>query len=217
MSRGERAVMRRAALQARAALSPEQVSEFSRAVARRFFALPEVAGAEGIMFYLAFRNEVDTLPMVREALESGKLVAAPRTLVAERRLVPVRLCRPGALAPGGYGILEPAGPEAVPVDPARLDVVAVPGVLFDVSGRRLGYGAGYYDRFLAGLVPRPLCVGLAYDFQVVAALPERPGDVPVDIIVTETRVVRAGGACGGGDGDAGGSGLQDRRRPPAPG
>ena len=99
---------------------------------------------------------------------------------------------------GRSACIEPAASAAeVPLD--ALDVVIVPGLAFDADGRRLGFGGGYYDgAFGAGKSGsghrRPALIGLAYDFQIVAHCPADDGDVPVDLVVTEARVLRPAGA-----------------------
>jgi 5-formyltetrahydrofolate cyclo-ligase len=91
-----------------------------------------------------------------------------------------------ALQPSRFGICEPRSGEAVPL--ARIDLVVLPGVAFDKKGIRLGYGLGCYDRALAA-IERPTLVGLAYDFQVVNALPREEHDIPVDMVVTERKIL----------------------------
>ena len=92
--------------------------------------------------------------------------------------------RPGALlVPGPFGVQEPAGAVCTP------EVVVVPLLAFDRRGHRLGYGGGFYDRTLAGLVPRPLAIGFAFSMQEVAAVPTDDTDAPLDLVVTEAEVI----------------------------
>jgi 5-formyltetrahydrofolate cyclo-ligase len=97
--------------------------------------------------------------------------------------------RPGdPLHPTDYGPREPA--RRVPVDPSAVDVVITPGLAFDRRGHRLGYGGGYYDRYLARLHPAAARVGIAFSVQLVDELPVESVDQPVDVIVTDQEVIR---------------------------
>ncbi|MCL6581100.1 MAG: 5-formyltetrahydrofolate cyclo-ligase [Firmicutes bacterium] len=147
--------------------------------------------ARTVMVYLAFRGEVPTDLIVRRAAEDGKVVCAPVTLPAERRLVPVRLTGlAGELRPGAYGILEPDPARYPAVPPDRVDLVVVPGVAFDLRGARLGYGGGYYDRFLASEARRAVRAGLAFEVQISATpLPAAPHDCLMDLVFTERRII----------------------------
>ena len=93
----------------------------------------------------------------------------------------------GDLTPGRYGIPDPSG---VGWEPQLADLIVVPGVAFDLSGRRIGYGKGYYDRSLHRLEGSGRLVGFCYDFQLLQEIVGEPHDVTMDIIVTESRVVR---------------------------
>lgn len=125
-------------------------------------------------------------------------MAVPVSKPAERKIIPVRLNSFEELTAGPYGIREPdmhvqlaaghlnALPDALSVQ--ELDVVIVPGVAFDRKGGRLGYGGGYYDRFLPQLRPNALKIGIAYQLQMVEQLPMETHDIPLDLIVTEKSV-----------------------------
>jgi len=187
-----RARVRRAALARRDALAPAARARLSRRIARRVAALPEFRRASTVMAYATFRSEVDTAPLIAAALAKKKRVLLPRTVVEGRALEP-REFAPGALlVAGAYGIPEPP-PDAPRADPADIDLVIVPGACFDEGGNRLGYGGGYYDRFLprAG---RAATVGVAFEAQVVPAVPPAEHDVPLGAVVTERRVIRPAGA-----------------------
>jgi 5-formyltetrahydrofolate cyclo-ligase len=188
----ERERLRRAAVARRNGLAPATREALSRAMTERLWGLPEVAGARTLLVSLSVGSEVSTQPLVAEARRRGLRVAVPVTLTAERRLLPTELPADDRLVAGPFGILEP-GPEArVPVEVDRLDLAVVPGAAFDPQGNRLGWGAGYYDRLLADIRPDAPIVALAFECQLVSAIPVKPHDVPVDVIVTERRVIRSG-------------------------
>jgi len=185
---GARRAIRRRARAAREAMGPGERRGASTRVTRALLRLDAVRSARVVMAYAAFRGEVDLSAFVEELLASGVRVVLPRTLVEERRLEPYPVGNLDELEPGAYGIPEPPA-RGKPVPPALIDVVIVPGVAFDPRGNRLGYGAGYYDRFLSTIPPHTVAVAPAFEVQVVEGIPARPDDVPVDVIVTETRVI----------------------------
>ena len=188
---GEKDRIRGTMRQLRIALEPGERSRLNSGISRRFFLMPEYEGATHIMFYASFAGEVCTWSMMARAIDEGKIVYLPRTEPAQRRLIPVRTRWRGGkienLVPGAYGICEPTGPGA---DPGSLDLVCVPALAFDREGFRVGYGGGYYDRFLEGLSPRAGAVGLGYAFQVLSRVPRGDHDLPVDAVATEEEVIR---------------------------
>jgi len=146
--------------------------------------------AERIMMYASFRSEVDTWRLIRRTAAGGKDVFLPRTDVRRRELVPVRVelrrgCLEG-LVQGPYGIPEPGGPETAP---CLLDMVCVPALAFDRMGYRLGYGGGFYDRFLDRLRPETVTVGLSYGTQLIECAPRDDHDLPVDFVVSDEGVI----------------------------
>lgn len=159
----------------------------------RLFNSPPLSHCRTLLLYAAFGAEMATAGMFRAAAARGIRVAYPRLEVAQRAIVPVVADDLGDLNPGAFGILEPTKGEVL--RPADLDIIIVPALALTESGKRLGYGGGYYDRFLAragNAVP----IGVTYDAFVVADLPDEPHDQRVRWIVTERRarqVERVGG------------------------
>lgn len=173
----------------RAAVDPGAAGAAAGVVAERVLALPELATARRVFSCLSFGDELDTRGLVARLLASGREVYLPRTEPREHRL---RLHRyPCPLAAHRIGLEEPT-PESPELEADAIDdtidVALVLGLAFDGDGYRLGYGAGYFDRFLAR---RPFpAVGLAFDFQLVDALPREPHDVPMAVVVSERRTLR---------------------------
>jgi 5-formyltetrahydrofolate cyclo-ligase len=181
--------LRRAALAARDALSPEERARRSAAICARAQGIPELAGAHTVMIFATFRTEIDTAPLIAWALAAGKVVCLPR-IVGPRRMLAFRVSDPAAdLAPGTWDIPEPVQSCEL-VDPADIDAVVVPGAAFDCDGSRCGYGGGFYDNFLPQTRDRVPRVALAFEAQIVDVLPCEPHDLPVTVIVTEDRVIR---------------------------
>jgi len=141
--------------------------------------------ARAVLFYAPIRNELDIWPAVAVAMQEGKLVCLPRFDDSIQTYIACRVEDPQAdLQAGRYGVREPRqGCEAVALN--RLDFALVPGVAFDLHGRRLGQGRGYYDRLLAEMSGNRC--GVAYDEQIVRAVPVQPHDSYVNCILTPTR------------------------------
>ena len=128
------------------------------------------------MFYIDFDGEVDTQDMITQAHKLGKIIAVP-VCRAKREMDPCLLREKSKLVRGLYGISEPAIKK--PLEPQDLNLVVVPGVAFDKQGRRLGRGKGYYDRFLGKIPSHVNTLGLAFDFQVLPAIPVTKRDIRV--------------------------------------
>jgi 5-formyltetrahydrofolate cyclo-ligase len=171
----------------RARLSIEERARRSLAVAERLAALPLFRDARVVALYAPLGTEVDSTEMARAVLARGGEVAYPRTVPGERRLVFAR-CDRAELVKGPLGAGEPP-PDAREVPLDALGCVVTPGVAFSEDGVRLGRGGGYYDATLR-LAPRVPRVGVAFDVQLVAALPREPHDAQLDAIVTESRTLR---------------------------
>ncbi|VVC02770.1 5-formyltetrahydrofolate cyclo-ligase family protein [Candidatus Burarchaeum australiense] len=164
----------------------ELVEKKSAAIMERLFGLKEFAEAKTILFYAAKKDEVQTRCMVQKALDQGKRVALPITVVEGKNLVLAEIRNLDRLEAGAFGVPEPM--DYVPVDPEDVDLVVVPGVAFDLHGDRLGHGMGYYDKLLKQ-IPDAVFVGLAFEFQIVDDIPEEEHDVAVHKVVTEERVI----------------------------
>ena len=180
-------------------MSPGERTRLSAAVAAQLETLPELvaAGASGGtvagFVALAAKGEVDPGATLVAARARGARVVLPRVSAVPPRLRfhDVDPTERAALAPGPFGLLEPA-PASPEVAVESIDVMLLPGLAFDRAGNRLGYGGGYYDE-AAGRVRSAghgLLVGLAYDFQIVDRCPAGEADVAVDCVVTEREIVR---------------------------
>lgn len=185
-----KAWIRRLLLRRRESLSEWTRAQWASRIQEHLLSLPGVARARWIHFYAAVRGEVPTREMMWACLARGMRVVVPRVDPQGRRLEFSEIRDPDRdLIPGFRGILEPPPTRFRPVSPEVLEVVVLPGVGFDLQGHRLGYGGGFYDRLLATLLPRPLCIGLAYSLQVVPALPREDHDVRMDWVVTEIQAL----------------------------
>lgn len=184
---------RRAGLAARRALTAEARREASAAVAERLAALSELVGPGRLATYAAAEDELDLAPLADLLRTRGWQLHLPRISSVGDRTMDFVEWLPGApLTANTYGIAEPTG-ESVVV--GELDVVVLPCAAVDALGTRVGFGAGYYDRALAGIADQPshtraALVAVAFDCQRVAPIARRPWDVPADIVVTDRVVLR---------------------------
>ncbi len=160
------------------------------AIARLVLSLPSWRSSEVVALYAATGGEVDTGAIAAAARREGKSLAWPVIVAGDRKLS-FALAEPEALVPGPFGVRRPP-PGAAEVARGEIGLLLVPGIGFDLRCNRLGRGAGYYDATLAALQGRAERVGLAFDLQVVEALPRESHDVALDAVVTETRLLRAG-------------------------
>lgn len=181
---------RRQALVARDRLSTGEVAEKSAAITARLFQLAEFSHRRRVMFYAHFRSEVSTSLAISRCLALGIEVALPLALSASHRLQPRLITDPARqLRPGYCGIPEPDPEQTRVVDPKEIEVVIVPGSVFDLQGGRIGYGGGFYDRFLQHEAPQAVRIGVAFALQVQSiALPLAAHDQRLDLLVTEAQV-----------------------------
>jgi 5-formyltetrahydrofolate cyclo-ligase len=138
-------------------------------------------------FYWPIRGELDLRPVARGHVEAGGAAALP-VVVAKNAPIELWQWEPGAAMQRGFWNI-PVPAERRVVAP---DALLIPLVGYDAAGYRLGYGGGYYDRTLAALAPRPFCIGVAYDDSQLETIYPQPHDIPMNIIVTERRVLQLG-------------------------
>ena len=175
-------LQRRTALARRRALSDAERQAFSAAICKRLLTLPEIRAAGTILSYRALPDEADPA-----ALETELSARFAFPLCRGKGQMEARVPT-GALRRGPFGIEEPDPAASLPVPPEEIDVVLVPCVAFDDGGGRLGHGAGYYDRFL------PECTGarhilVAFEAQRLERVCTEPHDRPMEVIVTEERLL----------------------------
>lgn len=169
----------------RLALTPDWVRSASRAIAERVRALPSFQRAATVCGYAARADEAQTDAILQAAWAAGKRVAIPAWSETEHEYWPAWLTATDPTVAGRFRIDEPVHVRWV--EGERLEVVLVPGLAFDAGGRRLGHGKGYYDRMLVSpVLASAFKVGLAFGFQIATEVPVCAGDIPVDVVVTET-------------------------------
>jgi 5-formyltetrahydrofolate cyclo-ligase len=203
-----KAVLRKRARALRASIPVPSIAERSRRIAASLGALEQVQRAAHLALFwpIEGRNEVD-LRELFDAFSASKSLYYPSvedetygdpvdpTEALEppkpREMTFRRVRDPSAMGERGLGFHDP-GPEAE--EASGLDVIVVPALAIDPRGHRLGYGAGYYDRALPKFAPPAFTIGVAFDFQLIPEVPITEGDVALDLIVTDQRVIEAGQA-----------------------
>lgn len=172
---------------------PENIKEEKdTAIRQRIIRLPEFTDAKAIFFYASFRSEVDTIEMIKISLSHGKQAILPKVDKENKKLKLYEIKNTNELVKGYMGILEPSVSEERLIGLDDIDLVIIPGAAFDVSGNRLGYGAGFYDGLLAGMKNKIPVIAPAYEEQIVEKIPTEPHDVKVKKIVTDMRVIECG-------------------------
>lgn len=178
--------LRKSLLQKRASLSPEERRRKSKKIQEKFLSLDCYKKAKVVMFYLSLPTEVQTDEIIEKALLEGKKVAVP--CVKDGEIFPSLLTSLFQTEVGTLGIREPKEKIFIPKD--EIDLVVVPGCGFDSKGYRIGFGKGFYDRFLFQLKGRIPLVALAFEHQIVNKVPRNKWDVQMDYVVTEERILK---------------------------
>ena len=157
------------------------------AICKRFLSLSSYRFADTILLYSPLKNEIDTLPIAADALEKGKKIAYPRC-IEDNEMVYHYITSTDQLTPGKYGIMEPSPslPVFSPEDDSRA-VCVLPAIVYDKRGYRLGYGKGYYDRFLSSF--KGTKAGLIYSDFIIDRIPVGRFDLSSDVVITEKGVI----------------------------
>jgi len=175
---------RKEALSLRRKLESDLRNDYSRIIQNRLIASDWYVNASNILCYASYNSEVDTSYIIEDILNSGKNMFLPRCIVEKRELVICPVNKVDELKKGAYGIIEPQG---AGVDFSIIDLLIVPVVAYNRHRMRIGYGAGYYDRLLAGTNTKT--IGIAFSVQETSFDDFEPTDVRLDMIITEREVL----------------------------
>ena len=190
----QKATIRKETLEKRKSQDPKMRAAKSRSIIRALLNYREFQKADKILIYLSMDGEVGTDDLLGRAFELGKRVCVPIVNQDSEELLVSELPGPeSSFRLGSFGVREPVEEDLNFVPPDQIDLVVVPGLAFDRQGGRIGYGKGYYDRLLGRLgseVPR---IALAFDFQVLDAVPQDENDIRVDAIITEKSTMNCSG------------------------
>lgn len=160
------------------AMTEEEILSRSDALGKLFAQSEAYRNAKTIYGYLPYNQEVRTVPMLEQALKDGKRVAVPKCYGEEMKFI--YLTDLTQVAPGYANIPEPIADEPIADDPTAL--VLMPGLAFDSQGHRIGYGGGFYDKFLSAEPNHPT-LALCYEFQMLPHLETEEHDIPVDTVL----------------------------------
>ena len=166
--------------------SAEQIAVLSEQINLKLHKLPCVCNADCIMMYYPHHGEVDLRSSMSECMDRGKIVALP-VIVHRGVMSAVQYTVDSKMHYNIHGIKEPK--QRTEIDPDKIDIVIVPALALGEDLHRIGYGGGYYDRFLKKTHAKK--IGVGFDFQIVPHLPKHAHDVPLDIVVSEKRVFGA--------------------------
>ncbi|MDD5686241.1 MAG: 5-formyltetrahydrofolate cyclo-ligase [Elusimicrobia bacterium] len=178
--------IRKKILAIREEINKKEVDVNSEKILKKLFKLREFCDARRVSFYVSFKNEVDTRKMIESSLKLKKDVFLPK--IVKNKLMLVKIKDLKNLVSGKYGILEPETKGNNLKNNFNLDAVIVPGVVFDKQCNRIGFGKGYFDKFLKNI--STVKIGLSHSFQVLKRIPVSEKDVPMDFVITEKRIFR---------------------------
>ncbi len=176
---------RKSIIAKRDALPEDLRKQYSQTIANCILSQEEVKNAQVIFAFVSFGSEVQTHELLAKLIDMGKTVYIPVTEKGVKTMRLAELRSMDDLEIGHYGILSPKADRLVWGDESKVETVLVPGVAFDNRGYRIGYGAGFYDRFFAGLTHKVAKIGIAYSLQVIDEVPADEYDVPVDKFISE--------------------------------
>ena len=184
--------LRKRVLTVRMGLDRSQAEVSGQAILEQVLGLEVYRRAKLVHTYVSSKeNEVDTRALICTCLAHGKRVAVPVVMPGTKTLAHALINGLDQLVVGPWGLAQPdpAAATWLPAE-ARIDLVVVPGLAFDRRGHRIGWGGGYYDRFLAQV--QAVKIGLCYDALVLDCIPGEPHDVPVDLVIAETAIHQGG-------------------------
>ena len=179
--------IRKIAEKIRDAIPIKEKDEKDRIIQKHLFNWELYKKSNYLFCYVSFRSEVDTFEIIRRSITQGKVVAVPK-IFPKRKIMKAFVIKSidKSLRPGEYGILEPID-ECPEADYSKLDLIIAPGLAFTEKGERLGYGGGYYDRFLSKYPEIPVCA-LTYEALITDSLPVKENDIAVDYLITEKGI-----------------------------
>ena len=176
--------LRKKMIELRENLDNHSFEEYNRSILKKVIECDEFKKANNIFIFVSFNKEVDTHGIIEHCIDLGKKVSVPKVISKDLGMKAISIEGINELKPSKYGILEPEYEEDKIMTEESIDLVILPGLAFDSSGGRIGYGAGYYDRFLKKLNHNCKKVGICFDFQMVKKVPMDENDEYIDFVIT---------------------------------
>ena len=188
----DKKILRKEILEKRNNINLVKKMEMDKKILEQFYESKYYKEAEKIFIYISYDSEINTKVIINRALKDKKKIYVPRTEFKTRHMDAVEITTLDNLVESKYGILEPKTEEPH-IDPNEVDLIVVPGVAFDRNGGRMGYGAGFYDRYFKKInkenIDKIVKLALAYELQILDKVPMNAQDVPVDYIITENEFI----------------------------
>ena len=163
----------------------ENLKEYSNTIFNKIISTEEYRNSEVIFIFVSFGSEVYTHNLITYSLNMGKRICVPKVISKKDGMKAIEIKSLEELTPSIYGILEPEIKESNIIDEKSIDLVIIPGVAFDKKGGRIGYGGGFYDRFLPLLRKDSKKIAIAYSFQIIEEVPREENDFLVPCIITD--------------------------------
>ncbi len=180
--------IRQEILRIRNSLSETEIVSNSNIISNKVISTKEFKKAQSIGTYYPIRSEVKTFEIIKHSLATKKTIGLPR-IIDSNRIAFFKIMENSfediKFTKGKYGILENLMSDSIVEE---MDLLIIPGIAFDLQGNRIGYGKGYYDRFLSTRKVSYI-MGLAFENQIIKKIPTTENDIPVDVLVTENRII----------------------------
>ena len=180
--------LRKLMLEKRNALLQSDIIDKSHEISKKLITQSFFHTSKIVLAYISINNEPDTQAILQTAWQLEKQILVPVCQPLTNTILISKLENMQELEEGHFHILEPKKEYLRPLNPSIVDLCILPGTAFDKNGYRLGYGSGYFDRFLPLLRSDCLKIALSYDYQILDTIPHESHDIPVDIIITEKTI-----------------------------
>lgn len=188
MDRENKKQLRKRVLSMRNSLDKDNKNSFDREIFNKLVLSELYNKSMNIFIYISFGSEVETKDIIMKALDDGKKVYVPKINGENNEMKAINIESLEGLVENSFGILEPISD--VEISKEKIDLIIVPGAVFDKEGNRIGYGGGYYDRYLEAIKDKKNKIALVYDFQIVDYIPNEVHDIKVDYIISNKGFIK---------------------------
>ncbi|EEH96537.1 5-formyltetrahydrofolate cyclo-ligase [Clostridium tertium] len=189
MNKEEKKVLRNKILEIRDSLNNNEKELMDNKIFNELINTDLYKRSINIFIYISFSNEINTRNIIEKAFKDKKNVFIPKVYKDDKLMKAIKLNSIDELKKNSMGILEPID-DSNYIEKENIDLIVVPGVVFDKECNRIGYGGGYYDRYLKDIKSKENKIALAYDLQIVDKIESEVHDIKVDYIITNTRALK---------------------------